>query len=376
MHGTAGDHNRADGSPAAGWCMTRVHVIGTGGTIASTVDPDTGATVPALDAEDLLEQVPGLGAIAEIRSTEFSQVSSWNMTPALAADLARAIIDAFDGGADGVVVTHGTDTMEETAFVLDLLLGAQASADGSRPTVVVTGAMRSAGEDGADGPRNLLAASRVAAAPECGGLGGVVVMNDELHAARYVTKSHTTALDTFASPDTGPIGIVDGAGVLLRWRPVPLPPVEMCEPAGGVHLVKMAAGHEDLLLRAVRDGGARGVVIEGSGAGNVHAPWQPVIADLVAAGVPVVLASRCGAGRVVPSYGGDGGGHTLHDLGVIPARDLPGVKARLALMFVLGCGGDADDVRAWFARLDHVSWPAEPVRRAFRGTQAPRSVSA
>ncbi len=337
------------------WCMTRVHVIGTGGTIASKVDPDTGAAVPALDAEDLLEQVPELRAIAEITSSEFAQVSSWNMTPALAADLVEAVTAAFDDGAKGVVVAHGTDTMEETAFVLDLLLGAAVPppAGGPRRTVVLTGAMRNASEAGADGPRNVLAATRVAASPACEGLGGVVVMNDEIHAARYVTKSHTTALDTFASPDTGPIGIIDGAGVLLRWRPSPLPLIEMCEPAGGVHLVTMAAGDDGMLLRAVLAGGSRGVVVEGSGSGNVHAPWQPVIADLIGSGVPVVLASRCGAGRVVCGYGGDGGGHTLLDLGVIPARDLSGGKARLALMFLLGAGTGTDGVRAWFAQLDH-----------------------
>ncbi|CAN5905682.1 asparaginase [soil metagenome] len=334
--------------------MRNVHIVGTGGTIASTTDPDTGAAVPALSAEDLREQVPGLDDLADIDVTEFAQVNSWDMTPALMVQLSTVVADLLDGDTHGVVITHGTDTMEETAFVLELLLGAR------RRTVVLTGAMRNASQDGPDGPRNLLAAARVASSPACADLGSVVVLNGQIHAARYVTKTHTTALDTFRSPDTGPLGTVDDIGPLVRWRPALLPPIEVDrlrdvdEPAVSmpdVHLVTMAAGHDDLLLRAALDAGSSGVVIEASGSGNVVAQWQSAVRALIDANVPVVLASRCGSGRVVPGYGGDGGGHTLVELGVVPAGDLPGPKARLALLLLLSGGADVAAVRRWFADL-------------------------
>lgn len=333
--------------------MRRVAIIGTGGTIASTVDPDTGAAVTAIAAADLLDQVPTLADVADITSTDFAQVNSWDLTPALAADVAREATDAFDGGADGVVVTHGTDTMEETAFVLELLLGqgTAAATEATPRTVVCTGAMRTASADGPDGPRNLLAAVRVAADPACAALGGVVVLDDQVHAARHATKTHTTALGTFRSPDTGPLGTIDDTGVVLRWRPAPLPPVPGTKPAADVPLVVMASGMDDLLLRATLDAGSSGVVVVGSGSGNVPATWQPAIRELLDRDVPVVLASRCGAGRVTPTYGGGGGGHTLVGFGAIPAGDLSGPKARLALQFLLGGGATTADVRAWFADL-------------------------
>jgi L-asparaginase len=321
----------------------RICIVTTGGTIASKVDPDTGAAVPAVAAEELLAEVPGLADLGEVEAVEFSLVNSWDMTPAAMADLARTIA-GLAPRADGFVVTHGTDTMEETAFVLDGLL------DLDQP-VVVTGAMRNASQAGSDGPRNLLAAATVAAADQARGLGGVVVMNDEVHAARHVTKLHTTALDTFGSPGVGPLGAVDDLGLLLWWRPGPRPPLPLVDPDPDVQLVKMVAGLDEVLLRAALDAGAGGVVLEGSGAGNVHAAVQPAVRALVDAGVPVVLASRCPGGRVVPAYGGDGGGATLAALGTIRAGDLNGPKARLALMFALGAGYDRAAIRDWFAGL-------------------------
>ena len=322
-----------------------VHIITTGGTIASRIDPATGAAVPVVRADELLAQVPALAEVADLRVTEFGLISSWNMTPALMAELARTVqATQAERPGTGVVITHGTDTLEETAFVLDLLLDAPAP-------VVLTGAMRNPSQPAPDGPRNLLAAVRVAAAPAARDLGVVVVLNDEIHAARYVTKTHTTALSTFASPGVGPVGLVDDEGAWLRWRPNRLPCLPLSSPEPRVYLVKMAAGMDDLLLQAVRRAGGRGVVIEGSGAGNVYEGWQEAIRALVAAGVPVVLVSRCGGGRVVGAYGGPGGGQTLRSLGIIPAGDLTGPKARLALMFALGAGLGPEALRAYFTQV-------------------------
>ncbi|MCL5958024.1 MAG: asparaginase [Chloroflexi bacterium] len=325
--------------------MPIVQIITTGGTIASRVDPATGAAVPVVRPEELVAQVPALANVAELRITEFSLVSSWDMTPTMMANLARKVREALtDPAVCGAVVTHGTDTMEETVFALDLLLEEPAP-------VVVTGAMRNPSLTGPDGPRNLLAAVRVAADPAARGLGAVLVLNDEIHAARYVTKSHTTALDTFVSRGLGPIGLVDDEGVWLRWQPVRLPSLPMADPEKSVYLIKSAAGMDDLLLRAVLEAGGRGVVIEGSGAGHVLGSWQPTIEALIQRGVPVVLVSRCGGGRVVGAYGGRGGGKTLRALGIIPAGDLSGQKARVALSFALGAGLNVDEIRSYFARV-------------------------
>jgi L-asparaginase len=323
--------------------MPVVQIITTGGTIASRIDPATGAAFPVMRASELVAQIPELTRHAELRVYEFGLIPSWDMTPAIAARLARTIRSAFaTDGVDGVVVTHGTDTMEESAFALDLLL------DCKQP-VVMTGAMRNPSQAGSDGPRNLLSAVRVAASANMRGLGVAVVMNDQVHAPRYVTKSHTTATDTMISPGVGPIGTVDDSGVWLRWRPARLPRMPLVEPELCVYLVRMAAGMDDLFLRALYRERARGVVIEGSGAGHMPGQWKNALAQLLESQTPVVLTSRCGRGRVVPIYSGDLGGVTLREMGVIPAGDLSGLKARIALMFALAAGWEPGQIRSYFA---------------------------
>lgn len=327
--------------------MAVVHIVTTGGTIASRIDPVSGAAIPVVQAEELIGQVPALAEIAEIRVSEFGLIGSWNMTPALMADLARQVRTLLaEPETTGVVITHGTDTMEESAFALSLLLG-------EAGPIVFTGAMLNASEPGFDGPRNLLAAVRVAADPSTRSIGTVVVLNNEIHAARAVTKTHTTALDTFASPGVGPLGIIDDRGVWLHrpsWQPAP-PALPEVEPAAGVYLIKMAAGMDDLLLRAALRENAQGVVIEASGSGNVPGSWEDMIGSLLGAGIPVVVVSRCLAGRVTFTYGGRGGGRSLEELGVISGGALTGPKARLALMFALGAGWELEQIRAYFAEL-------------------------
>ena len=323
--------------------MPIVQIITTGGTIAHKIDPATGAALPTLSGEELVAEVPALAGVAQVRVAEFALLQSWNMTPSLAADLARRVRDALaDPEVSGVVVTHGTDTMEETSFALDLVL------DTPRP-IVFTGAMRNPSQPGPDGPRNVVSAARVATDPAARDLGVLVVLNDEIHAARYVTKGHTTALHTFVSRGVGPLGLVDDEGVWVRWRPARLPRLPLVDPAPHVYLIKMAAGTDDLFLRSALDAAARGVVIEGSGAGHTPATWEPAIGALVQAGVPVVLVSRTGSGRVAAIYGGAGGGRSLRALGVVPGGDLTGPKARVALAFALGAGMDMAAIRDYFS---------------------------
>lgn len=321
-----------------------IQIITTGGTIGSRVDPATGGAVPAVSAEELVALTPGLLEIGEMRAREFGRLQSWNIGPQRMVELANVVAEALrDDAVAGAVVTHGSDTMEETAFALDLLV------DSDKP-VVVTGAMRNASEPGFDGPRNLLAAARVAASAAARGRGTLVVMNDEIHAARFVTKTHTTAFQTFASPEAGAIGIIDDA-VRFRYVLARMPTLQVRSAEPRVQLVKMVAGADDLILGALLAARVAGVVIEGSGAGNVADVWHDPIAALLDAGIPVVLVSRCLAGRVVPAYGGRGGGRTIHALGVIDGGWLSGPKARVALALALGAGMAPDEVDAFFRQI-------------------------
>ena len=249
--------------------MPVVQIITTGGTIASRIDPATGAAFPVMHAAELLDSLPDLAKHAELRIKEFALLPSFDITPGIVARLAREIRNIFSrGDVDGVVVTHGTDTMEESAFALDLLL------DCPGP-VIVTGAMRNASQPGFDGPRNLLSAVRAAATPAMCGIGVAVVMNDQVHAARYVTKTHTTATDTMGSSGLGPFGTVDDGGVWLRWIPERLEGMPDVEPEPRVYLIKMAAGMDDLFLRSALEARVRGIVVEGSGAGHMPGSWKP-----------------------------------------------------------------------------------------------------
>jgi L-asparaginase len=332
-----------------------VHIITTGGTIASRIDPASGGAVPAVGASELVALAPTIHEFAsDVRVTDFGMLQSWNIGADVMLRIAAMAAECLhDDAVAGVVITHGTDTMEETAFALDLLLG------GEKP-VVLTGAMRNAGDPGFDGPRNLTAAVRVAVDAEARERGALVVMNDEIHAARFVTKTHTTAFSTFASPETGAVGLIDDRGVWFRWRPAPQLVLAPARAETNVHLVKMAAGADSLLLRALLEARVGGVVIEGSGAGNVPNVWNEPIAALIAASIPVVLVSRCQTGRIVPVYGGPGGGRTLRDLGVIDGGWLSGPKARVALSLALGSGMASDGLRGFFAALTGPSSPIQP----------------
>ena len=319
-------------------------LITTGGTIGSRVDPATGGAVPAVSAAELISLTPGLSEIATIRPLEFGLLQSWNIGPQTMVELARAVDQSLDDArVSGAIVTHGTDTMEETAFALDLLV------DSEKP-VIMTGAMRNASEPDFDGPRNLIAAAKVAISGEARGRGAMVVMNGEIHAARFVMKTNTTSFDAFSSPERGAMGVVSEE-VLFHYELAPLPRLRPARAEERVYLVKMAAGSDELFLRTLLDAGAAGVVLEGSGAGNVPDCWHDAIAALIAARIPVVLVSRCLTGRIVPGYGGRGGGRTLRDLGVIDGGWLSGPKARIALSLALGDGASAKEVRALFAAL-------------------------
>jgi len=321
-----------------------LRLLATGGTIASRVDA-TGAAVPAASAADLVAATPGLAAFGPIEAEEIDRVNGWNVTPATMVRVAERARAALDAGDEGVIVTHGTDTIEETLYLTDLLAG-DATAAGP---IVFACAMRNASEVGADGPRNLLNAARIARDPAARGRGALLSINDEIHAARWATKTDTLDVATFRSPEGGVVGRVE-AGRVRFGLDSPGRPPRRSAIVEQVALVKVFTGMDAAPLRWFLDAGAQGLVVEGTGAGHVPGEVVPGIAEARDRGVPVVLTSRCWTGRTAAVYGGPGGGVTLDGLGVLRANGLNSAKARLALMVALGVTRDPIELRDWFAR--------------------------
>jgi len=306
----------------------RILVLSLGGTI-TMLPTGAGGIAPKLGAAELVAAVPTLAEVAEVEAHSPFRLPSPSLSPANLVQVAQRIEEAFAQGCDGAVVVQGTDTIEESAFILDLLVGAE-------QPVVITGAMRGGDAPGADGPANLLAAVRTAAAEEAHGLGTLVVLNYDIHAARFVRKSHTALPSAFASPLVGPIGAVVEGRPRVYVRPTRLPgQPSYGGPPRPVALLRWAMGEDGRLLEALPSHGYAGAVIEGMGAGHVPAEVAPLLGDL-AARIPVVLATRCMAGPVFSgTYGYAGGEIDLIGRGLIPAGILSGLKARLLLGFAL-----------------------------------------
>lgn len=316
-----------------------VTVVSTGGTIAMRPDPVTRELLPAVSGQELAETMSWPEA-PPLEVEQFANVPSLDIHGELAAGLAARVVEHAARADTGVVVMHGTDTMEETVYLIDLVLP-----PGSVP-VVVTGAQRSAADPDADGPRNLRDAIRLATTPEARGLGAVVCFAGDVHAAREVAKVHTTALAPFDSPGYGPVGHVGIGGVTLRRRPperTPLPLPSSALPR--VDLIRLYAGADALFVEASVAAGARAIVLEGTGRGNGNRTIVPAVAEAVRAGILVAVASRCRAGAVDPAYGA-GGGRSLADAGAIHLGDLAGPKARVLLQLALAAGVDPHEALA------------------------------
>jgi L-asparaginase len=320
-----------------------IGILFTGGTISMKLDPATGAAVPALGPAEILAQVPELGSVADIESEDFSRLPGphvtpdgmWRLARRAAAWLARPDID-------GLVITHGTDTIEESAYLLDLVLM-------SDKPVVLVGAMRTVSDASWDGPGNLLAAARVAASAAARGHGVLVVMDEQILPAREVRKVHTESSGSFATPEFGPVGVVDAGAVVFRRSPLPRPTWQDRRAEPGlrvtrletrVDLVQAYTGMTDRLVRMLLDSGARGLAVVGFGRGNVPPAIMPAVDAAIRTGVLVTVSSRCVAGRVAPRYGYEGGGMHLKKVGAVLAGDLSGAKARLLQMAVLGYAPD------------------------------------
>ena len=313
-----------------------VHVLFTGGTISMRRDPVTGAALPALSGREIVARVPGLGREARLRLEDLARLPGPHVTPGWMWRLGRRVDRVLaDPAVDGVVVTHGTDTLEETACLLDLTVA-------SAKPVVLCGAMRTFSDPGWDGPANLTAAVRTAAHPDAGGRGTLVVVGEEIHAASRVRKRHTQRLDAFRSA-LGPVGVLDRGRVRFHDPAVRAPVLRPRRLVTAVDLHLLAAGSDAAPLHASLARGARGLVLEGTGAGNVPPAVVPGIRAALRAGVPVVVVSRCPEGRVAPLYGFEGGGARLAAMGAILGGDLGGPKARIRLMVALGTDLDPSD---------------------------------
>ena len=239
---------------------------------------------------------------------------------------------------DGVVITHGTDTLEETAYFLDTM-------DLPTISVVLTGAMRSSNELGSDGVYNYLTAIRVAADPKSQDKGVLVVMNDEVHAAKYVTKTHTTNVSTFQTPTHGPLGLVMKKEVLFFKTAEPRVRFDLQEIKGVVPIISAYAGMKTELLDLLDVQQMDGLIIEAFGAGNLPKEVAEKLFEFQEAGLPIALVSRCFNGIAEPVYAYDGGGVKLHEHGIFFVKELNAAKARLKLLIALNAGLKGDELR-------------------------------
>ncbi len=320
----------------------KVIVFTTGGTIAMRYDPVIGGTVPAVSGPELIEAVPPLANVCPVEVREFANIPSPHMTIPRMHALALQVEDALaDQNVAGVVITHGTDTLEETAYFLDLYVR-------SDKPVCLTAAMRSAAEISPDGPKNILCAVRTAASRDARGKGALVVMNEEIHAAREVTKTHSANPGTFASPFWGPLGYADADRVIFRRSPLGLQKIRPAHIEESVYLVKLAAGSDDFFFKCLVEKGAKGIVVEGFGRGNVSPGAAAGMSLAIENGIPVVLTSRCLGGRVLDIYAYEGGVKKLLEAGVILGGEISGPKARIKLMLALGETRDPKQIAVYF----------------------------
>ncbi len=322
--------------------MYKVAVIFTGGTISMKVDERLKSAIPAMNDEEIMATVTGIDKIAEIESLHFGSFPSPHISIAKMFELAEKVKE-FQQRNDiaGIVVTHGTDSLEETAYFLDLV-------NNSDKPVVVTGAMRNGSELGYDGPANLASAICTACSEDSVGQGVMVVMNNQVYAADEVAKVHTMSLDTFQSPEFGPLGIVDQDQVIYyrtrKYQPDHIAATEFKK----VGLVKSVAGDDGDIIDFMVRHGYEGIVVEAMGRGNVPPDMVDSIDSAIKANIPVVIVSRCLKGRVLDSYGYLGGGRDLRKRGIILGDNLSGQKARIKLMMLLNMTKDMKEIRKRF----------------------------
>ena len=317
-------------------------LVFTGGTISMRHDPTAGGAIPSLRGRDILDLAPGIDRIADLEIDDWGAFPGPHMTVDRMWGLRRRLLEHLGrSDVDGVVVTHGTDSLEESAYLV------ARSVVTDKP-VVFTGAMRTSSELGWDGPGNLGGAVRVAASPLSRGQGVMVVMSDRIYSALDVTKVHTSMLDAFDSPGLGPLGVVDdGAVIFRRALPAEVTTLQPSSLGAPVDLVYAYAGADSRLLNASLID-ARGVVVAAMGRGNVPPEMLDGIDAFIAAKKPVIITSRSARGRVGPTYGYPGAGRRLLERGAIMGGARRPQQARIDLMLAIGMGLSNDRIRDVF----------------------------
>lgn len=322
--------------------MKNILVIFTGGTFSMKIDETTGGAVPHFSGNDLLELMPEVKELANLTVFDFGKYPGPHITPQLMLELANKIKSFINSNnVDGIVITHGTDTLEETAYLLDLSIKTDIP-------IILTGSMKNSSEPDWDGPQNLKDSIYICLNPNSQKMGVLVCLNGEINAASEVTKTHTDDIETFHSLDFGALGFVQNNRVIFNRLPRKLEILETDNIETEVDLIKCYAGMDDKFFKFSADNGAKGIVVEAMGVGNVPPKAFEGIKYAVEKGVHVVLVSRCPAGETLDIYGYPGAGKWLHQLGVIFADYLNGQKARIKFMLALGKTKNLNELKSLF----------------------------
>ena len=314
----------------------KILVLHTGGTISMQAD-DSGAVVTSQD--NPMNHVSNPLEGVEVHALDFFNLPSPHIKPKHMLALYQKIKEEADH-YDGFVITHGTDTLEETAYFLDTM-------EVPHKPIVLTGAMRSSNELGSDGVYNYLSALRVASDDKAADKGVLVVMNDEIHAAKYVTKTHTTNVSTFQTPTHGPLGLIMKHEILYFKTAEPRVRFDLDRIQGLVPIIPVYAGMTEELLDLLPVDQLDGLIIQAFGAGNVPKETAQKLNDLIQEGLPIALVSRCFNGIAEPVYAYEGGGVCLQNAGVFFVKELNAQKARLKLLIAINAGLRGDELRAY-----------------------------
>ena len=306
------------------------------------IDEKTGGAIPRFSGKELLGKIPEAKKLANITCYDFGKYPGPHMTPELMFKLSRTIKKLLSKNKfDGVIVTHGTDTLEETAYLLDLTIKTETP-------IVVIGSMKNSSEKDWDGPQNLIDAIHVCLNPNCKNIGVLVCLNGEINAASEVTKIYTEQIDSFRSLDFGALGFIENGKVILNRLPRKLETIKTKKIITNVDLLTVYAGMDEKFFKYSANSKTKGLVVEALGVGNVPPAAFEGIKYVTEKNIPVVLVSRCPAGETLDIYGYPGAGKWLNKIGVIFADYLNGQKARIKLMLALGKTRDHERLKKIF----------------------------
>ena len=309
--------------------LKNILIVFTGGTFSMKIDKKTGGLLPRYSGEQLVNKIPEVKKIANINCYDFGKYPGPHITPEIMIDLSKQIKKRIkEKKYDGIVITHGTDTLEETAYLLDLTIKTQTP-------IVFTGSVKNSSEPDWDGPKNLLDSIHVCLNENSQGMGVLVCMHGEINAASEVTKIFSSEFETFQSLDFGSLGFVQYGKVVYNRIPRHLEIIETEKVNSNVDLITVYAGMDEKFFKFSADSGVDGLVVEALGIGNVPPKAFDGIKYVIEKGIPVLLVSRCPAGETDYIYSYPGAGKHLHKLGVIFTDYLNGQKARIKFMLAL-----------------------------------------